>query len=165
MKKFSPILYLLCLSLVWACTPTDSSYTVVKASLSGDTMTEDEKAVHAAAMDYLDGLYKADTTFIERSIHPELRKRGYWFNKKKESYSGASDMTYEQLIKLTKRWNKDGSRANENSVKEVTVFEVLDKTATAKVTAVWGVDYMHLVKLGDEWKVMNILWQSPPPNS
>ena len=89
----------------------------------------------------------------------------YWFNKKNESYSGASDMTYEQLIKLTKRWNKDGSRANENSVKEVTVFEVLDKTATAKVTAVWGVDYMHLVKLDGEWKVMNILWQSPPPNS
>lgn len=165
MKKFSPIVYVLCLSLLWACTPTDSSYSVAKASLSGDMMSEDEKAVHKAAMDYLDGLYKADTSYIVRSIHPELRKRGYWFNKKIDTYSGASDMTYEQLMKLTKRWNKDGSRANENSVKEVTVFEVLDKTATAKVTAVWGIDYMHMVKLDGKWLVMNILWQSPPPNS
>ena len=165
MKKISPMFYVLCLSLLWACTPADTPDTLAKASLSGEGMTEDEKAVHQAAMNYLDGLYKADTSYIIESIHPDLRKRGYWFNKKEESYSGASDMTFQQLIKLTKKWNKDGSRTNEDSVKEVTVYEVLDKTATAKVTAVWGIDYMHLVKLDGKWMVMNILWQSPPLNS
>ncbi len=164
MKKFSPLLFLLlfCLS---ACGPTDTQHEVLAASLSSDEMTEDEKNVHRAAMDYLDGLYKADTSFIVRSVHPDLKKRGFWFSKKKNDYAGPADMSFQQLVDLTKSWNKDGSRANEKSVKKVTIYEVLDKTAAAKVTAVWGIDYMHLAKEGDKWVIMNILWQSPPPNS
>jgi hypothetical protein len=30
------------------------------------------------------------------------------------------------------------------------------------VTALWGIDYMHLAKYDGKWKIVNILWQEPP---
>lgn len=43
------------------------------------------------------------------------------------------------------------------------MFDVLDQTASAKLTAMWGVDYFHLAKYDGQWKIVNILWQEPPP--
>ena len=58
-------------------------------------------------------------------------------------------------------WNKDG-RVPDDAPREVTVLDVLDKTASAKLVAHWGVDYFHLVKEDGEWKILQVLWQSPP---
>jgi hypothetical protein len=44
----------------------------------------------------------------------------------------------------------------------VEIFEVLDQTASAKLTAFWGIDYMHLAKYDGEWKIVQVLWQSAP---
>ena len=46
--------------------------------------------------------------------------------------------------------------------KKITVFEVLDKIATAKVEAKWGIDYFHLAKINDKWMIVNVLWQDYP---
>ncbi|HKK75661.1 MAG TPA: hypothetical protein VJ953_11360 [Saprospiraceae bacterium] len=37
----------------------------------------DYAGVHAAITDYVEALYEADSTKIIRSVHPDLRKRGY----------------------------------------------------------------------------------------
>ena len=41
-------------------------------------------------------------------------------------------------------------------------LDVLDKTATAKLTADWGVDYFHLARFDGQWQIVNVMWQSPP---
>ena len=123
----------------------------------------DKEQVHAAVKDYVLGLYEVDTNRIKRSVHPTLWKRGYYMPPDKKGYKGPFEMTFEQLVSLTAKWNKDGNRANEKSPQTVEVFEVLDKIATAKVTAEWGIDYFHLAKEDDKWYIMNILWQSTPP--
>ena len=124
----------------------------------------DEAAVKAAAMDYIECFYNADTTKAYRSVSPLLQKRGYGYNKKKQKYSNQYEMSFDQLIALAKKWNVDGSRTNEKSPKEVKIFEILDKTASVKVYAEWGTDYLHLSKLDGKWYVMNVLWQSYPPS-
>ena len=48
-------------------------------------------------------------------------------------------------------------------MKTVVVFNVLDKTASTKIMAHWGVDYLHLAKVDGRWMIRAILWQSPPP--
>jgi hypothetical protein len=70
-------------------------------------------------------------------------------------------MTFTQLVELAKTYNKNG-RITKDAPKEVVVYEVSDQTASAKVTAVWGIDYLHLAKYDGKWKIINILWQSPP---
>lgn len=71
-------------------------------------------------------------------------------------------MPFNKLIALAKRWNAKGNRADKNSVRKVEVLEVSDKIAVAKVTAVWGIDYLNMVKTKDGWKSINIIWQSKP---
>jgi len=121
----------------------------------------EKEAVRAAAMDYLDALYQAKPELIARSVHPDLSKRGYYRKQGATEFTN-SPMSYQQLFDLAGTWNKDGKRAIDKAPKEVVVFEVLNQTASAKVTALWGIDYMHLAKYDGKWKIVNILWQEPP---
>ena len=122
---------------------------------------DDRTAVRQAALDYVEALYEVDTTRIARSVHPDLMKYGYY--RADGTYRGGA-MTYDELTQLALRWNRDPQRVDPaTAVKEVVVFDVLDKTASAKVVAHWGVDYMHLAKVDGQWMIRNILWQSPPP--
>jgi len=117
-------------------------------------------AVQQAALDYIEGIYTSDVSRIERSVHPQLQKRGFWRDAATQPWGPQSTMTYDQLINLTKTWNAKKDR--DTTIKKVDVFEVLDQTATAKTTAMWGVDYLHLAKYDGRWKIINILWQAHP---
>ena len=127
---------------------------------SGQTKTADREAVRLAALDYVEGVYNVEPERIERSVHPNLVKRGFY----KDAAAGPyieSPMTYEQLVKLAGNWNKEKKR--DISIKQVDVLDVLDQTAVAKVTANWGIDYMLLAKFEGRWKITQIVWQSHPP--
>ena len=121
----------------------------------------DREAVRQAALDYVEGIYTVDTSRIERSVSRNLTKRGFWREPNEAAYKPESVMTFDQLMKLTAAWNKDGKR--DTSIKEVTVLDVLDQTASAKVVAMWGIDYMHLAKYDGRWQIINIVWQAHPP--
>ena len=120
----------------------------------------DYQAVNAAILDYVEGLYLVDSARIARSVHPDLRKRGYWYNGKEKAYRDNLDMTYTQLKELASSWNKDGNNANDQTVKIIHIYDINDRTASAKLTAAWGIDYFHLAKLDGRWMIMNVLWQS-----
>ena len=123
---------------------------------------KERKLVKAAILDYVEGVYEADTTRIYESVHPTLAKRGTWYDEKNNDYSSFQEMNFQQLVNLVRSWNKDGKRANSDSPREVTVYDVQDKTASAKVVAAWGTDYFHLAKMDGRWYIMNVLWQTAP---
>jgi Putative lumazine-binding len=125
------------------------------------TSPDEQAAVKAAVLDYVEALYQAQPERIERSVHQDLSKRGY-FRKQGETAFTNAPMTYQQLFDLAGRWNKDGKRPVATAPKEVVVYEVLNQTASAKLTALWGIDYMHLAKYDGKWKIVNVLWQEPP---
>ena len=125
------------------------------------TAAADKAAVQQAALDYVEGIYLTDTARIERSVHPQLTKRGFWRDAATAPWGPQQTMTYDQLITLTKTWNADKKR--DTTIKKVDVYDVLDQTATAKVTAMWGIDYLHLAKYDGKWQIINILWQEHPP--
>ncbi len=120
------------------------------------------KEVTQAAYNYIDTFYKVDTTLAYKSVHKDLRKVGWWFDKKKNAYSDKSEMSFDRLIGLAKRWNAKGDRTNAESPRDVIVLEISDKIAVVKVTAVWGIDYLNMVKTDEGWKSINIVWQSKP---
>lgn len=122
---------------------------------------KDKKAVVRAGTDYVEALYEVKPELIERSVHPNLKKYGFYRGSPSDAYRGMP-MTYEQLVKLAGSWNKDGSQAGEDSVKTIEVLDLMDTTAVLKVSAVWGVDHMQLGKFDGQWKVLHILWQSHP---
>ena len=117
-------------------------------------------AVRMAALDYVEGVYNVQPERIQRSVHPNLEKRGFHRKEAAAPYTEGR-MTFDQLVNLAKTWNREGKR--DTSIKKVEVLDVLDQTAVAKVTASWGVDFMLLAKFDGAWKITQILWQSPPP--
>lgn len=122
----------------------------------------DYKKVESAILDYVDGLYLVDSTRIDKSVAKSLRKIGYWYNPDKKEYIDNLEMTHTQLSNLAAQWNKNGKRVNENSPKQIEIFDVNSKTASAKLTAEWGIDLFHLAKVDNEWKIVNVIWQSQP---
>jgi hypothetical protein len=122
----------------------------------------DHDGVRQAVLDYVEALYLVDSTRIVRSVHPSLRKHGYWRPEDGAAYRDAP-MTYEQLKALAARWNVDQQRADPATApKRITIYEVLDKTAVAKLEAAWGIDFFQLAKVDGRWQIMNVLWQSYP---
>jgi hypothetical protein len=128
--------------------------------LSRTQAAQDREAVRQAALDYVEGVYTVQPERIQRSVHSSLDKRGFYKKDASAPYV-EMPMTFDQLVNLARTWNKEGKR--DTSIKKVEVLDVLDKTAVAKVTASWGVDYMLLGKYDGAWKITQILWQSPPP--
>ena len=122
----------------------------------------DEVAVKAAVTDYVEGLYLVDSNRIKNSVHPSLHKIGYYYSEDKGKYGGPYPMSFRQLVDLAATWNADGKHASASSPKEIVLLDVLDKTASAKLTAEWGIDYFHLAKEDGKWFIMNVLWQSHP---
>lgn len=128
------------------------------SSQSLDKSTELD-AVRTAAMDYILAIYQVKPELVERSVHKELVKLGFYVQE--DAYVSAS-MTYEELVKLAGTYNKDGKNIADDAPKKVEVLDISNQTASVKVTASWGIDYMHLAKYQDQWKIIHVLWQSAP---
>ena len=122
-------------------------------------LPDDREAVKQAVLDYVEALYEADSARIERSVHRDLFKLG--FERDKDGTYKPYRMTYQELYDLAGRWNKTG-RIPKNSKKEIVVYDVADQTASAKLSAMWGIDYLHLAKFEGKWMITDILWQTPP---
>jgi hypothetical protein len=129
--------------------------------LLASDMAAEKEAVRRAALDYLDALYKVKPELIERSVHPKLNKLGFYRKDTTVPYREMG-MTYDQLLALAGKWNKDGKNVGPKSPYEAIVLDVSDQTAAAKVKAEWGFDYLLLAKYEGKWKIIQILWQSDP---
>lgn len=150
----SILLALLAAPLVQAQTAT-----AVNAAMDNEA---DYEAVRQAALDYVEGIYNVEPERIERSVHPDLAKVGYWWSKDDAAYQ-EDRMTYDELVSLAGRWNKNGRVDPATAPKEIQVLDLMDKTAVVKLRADWGVDHMHLAKIDGKWMIVNVLWQSIPP--
>ena len=120
----------------------------------------DRLAVERAVLDYVEALYEVKPELVDRGVHPSLAKRG--FGRAQDGSYRESTMSFAQLRSLAERWNTAGRVNARTAPKQVVVLDLLDKAASAKLTASWGVDYMHLAKYDGEWKIVNVLWQAPP---
>ena len=132
-----------------------------RGTTSAPPSAADSAGVRAAVQDYVDAIYLADTTLVLRSVRPELAKRGYWIPRNQTTYS-SEPMTFAELINTAKTWNAGRRRNPDSMIKEIRILDLLDQTASAKLTAQWGVDYLHLARYEGRWMIVNILWQSSP---
>ena len=122
--------------------------------------TEDDRAeVERAVLDYVEGVYEVKPELIERSVHPDLKKFGFARRSPEDDWR-VIPMTYERLVSLAENYYKEEGGAPADAPKKVEILDVLNQTASAKLTASWGVDYFHLAKYEGKWKIVHVLWQS-----
>jgi hypothetical protein len=118
-------------------------------------------SVRRAALDYLEGFYEGDSAKIVRSVRPDVRKVGYYTEQGSPTYL-AEEMPFAEMMTYTNNFRKRGRTTPATAPREVIVGEVNDQTATAKVVAWWGIDYLQLAKYDGKWMIVNVMWQSPP---
>jgi hypothetical protein len=110
-----------------------------------------EQAIVAAALDYYEGWFDGEPDRMERALHPELVKRSI------ENDGSIVNTSARQMIDATAagvgRQRDPGDRRI-----DVHVDHVHGSIATATVTSAVYVDYLQLVRDGDEWKILNVLW-------
>ena len=141
-----------------------ASIAIVVGLATAPSQAQDERErVRLAVLDYVEGVYQVEPARIERSVHTNLSKHGYWRERGKEGYT-TGKMSFTELVEVAKTWNKEGKRPKDMP-KEITIFDVQDQTASAKLVAAWGTDYFHLAKYDGKWMIVNVLWQSPPPKN
>ena len=133
----------------------------VAAPLRAQTAA-DSAGVRQAAMDYLDGFYRGDSTLHVRSIRPEVYKFGFWRQRDSVRYV-SEQMKWPEFHEFTGKVKARGRAPNPAWPRDVRLLDMLDQTAAAKVTAYWGTDYLLLGKFDGKWMITSVLWQSAPP--
>lgn len=133
---------------------------VLPGTARSASTNSDRAAVERAVLDYAESLYEVDPTRVDRSVHPALAKVGFYRRDGDAPYRELR-MSFDELKRLAADYNREGHIDSTRAIKDVVVFEVLDQTATAKLTAEWGTDYLHLAKFEGRWLIVNVLWQSP----
>jgi hypothetical protein len=138
----------------------------VSSTLAGQTpppppQATEREAVRRAALDYLEGFYEGDSSKLARSVRPDVRKAGFY--RQGSAPYAAEEMPFKDMIDYANNFKKAGRTTPATAPREVIVHEVNDQTATAKVVAWWGIDYLQLAKYDGKWMIVNVIWQSPPP--
>jgi Putative lumazine-binding len=143
---------------------TSVKKTLTQTNLSKQKKTQvknnaEWQGVHDALMDYIGAFYEGDTTKIIRSISPLVSKYGYMKNEKTKEYEGFA-MPFADMITWVKK-NSKKINAKFTGIEKVEIYEIQDKTASGKVTAWWGTDYVLLEKINEKWFLKMILWEGP----
>lgn len=128
-----------------------------------DPHAEDREAVRLAVLDYVESIYETSPERVERSVSPDLVKIGYYKGRDDAEFR-ESPMTYDQLLETARTYNRAG-RDMSGAPRLITVLDILDRVAAAKLVATWGIDYFHLVKVDDTWKIRHVVWQSHTPET
>lgn len=124
--------------------------------MAPDTAISDEAAIERAARDYIEGWFDGDRVRMERALHPELVKRSL-----EQGAPGAEPVrTLTASEMIAKTADGEGQREDvEDRRIEVAVHEVSDGIASAAVRCALYVDFLQLLKTGDGWKIVNVVWR------
>ncbi|UCG27514.1 MAG: nuclear transport factor 2 family protein [Bacteroidales bacterium] len=140
MKKMMIILTMLAIS------------SFVKAQVDNDTL-----AIQKAALNYLEGWYSGNVERMDQALHPELAKR----NQQKipnTEIELINSLTKNTMLEYTKAGA--GTRTPKDKINnKVKILHIYKGIATAVALSYDYVDYLHLVKTRDGWRIINVLWE------
>jgi hypothetical protein len=119
---------------------------------------QDSAAIKRAALAYIEAQHNPNPKLMESALHPRMVKRSVFRNKTAQK-DFVSEFFAENMIILAETYNVKGDKFPKNPRKEVKLLDVSAKTASVKLIADAWIDYMHIVKINGEWKIINVLWQ------
>ena len=124
---------------------------------------EDKKAIKETALNYIEGYFHNDVERMEKALHPELVKRSVI--KTKEGMEFVINLGATYMIMRTASNNNRHAANPEGPIESVVeIYDVVGNAATVKVSTnqYSFIDYLHVAKYKDEWKIINVLWTDVP---
>jgi len=121
------------------------------------TETSEREKITAAALDYMKSWYSGEAFRMERALHPELAKRAYL-----PGSDGKPEISRLTAPELIERVRAGRGRSETDHRAEVQILDIFGRAASVRARMSGWVDYMHLTKIGDDWKIINVLWELTP---
>ena len=129
---------------------------ILSFGLAAQTPELEKETVVKAALDYIEGWFEGSVERMDRALHPELAKRVLRTNPQTGEET-LNDLKKEQMLEFTKQGGGKQVPADTRAV-SVKVLDIYRGIATVRVDSVSFIDYLHLAKTKDGWKIMNVLW-------
>lgn len=121
--------------------------------------TTDSLLIKETVSNYIEGWYSADTARMNKGIHPELAKRGVVPSRDGKK-TGMLKASYKEMMEWTSQKPnqfKDNT-VNPNQIK-ISIIEIGVNVAVARCESPEYIDYLHLARLKNEWKIINAIWE------
>jgi hypothetical protein len=117
----------------------------------------DSAGIRATAFDYIDGWWAGDANRMASSLHPELVKRIRNVNAARNA-EWIDNMGASRLVDGTLRGGGRETPAGDRR-SDVVILDIFQNTASVRVDAGAWVDYLHMVRWGGRWVILNVLWE------
>jgi len=119
-------------------------------------VADDEDAVRAAVMDYVEGWFDGDADRMERALHPELVKRCRGIEG--DDPDALETLSARDMIDAT----ADGEGRREDTADraiEVRIDYLSGGIASVRCFCHRYVDLLHLIDMPNGWKIVNAAWR------
>jgi hypothetical protein len=119
-----------------------------------DVTAGDLASIERAATDYIEAWLTGDADRMADCLHPDLTKRSI----DREAGSGRQSvdaMTQRDMVAATRA----GRGMQLPRGYDVTVEDAFRNIATARVDSARYVDYLHIARFEDRWRIVSVLWE------
>jgi Putative lumazine-binding len=138
-----------------------SGVVLARAQMPAAPLASEVNAIQQTALDFEEGWYEGDADRMARALHPQFVMRHVGIENTGKSVLD-QDITAPELIAFTRAGR--GKVAPERRRHDITVLDVYQNAATAKIIAWYGVDYLQLAKWNGQWLILSVVWgKNPPP--
>ena len=129
----------------------------VYTKLASPISKKDSIEIKRISLGYLIALQQLKPKLMKKVMHEQLAKRTieFDFKKKKEKIR---ETTYKQMLDFAESWNKSGIKFPTNPKNEITILDAYQKAASVKLISDNWYEYLHLIKINGQWKIVNLLW-------
>lgn len=118
-------------------------------------LSVEQAAITETVLDYVEGWYSSNGHRMEKALSKHLVKRRI--------------LPDEQISAVSKSWMVKATANGMGQIpypdqgrKEITILAQTDSIASVMLVSEDFVDYLHLVKIGESWKIANALWDYLP---
>ena len=124
----------------------------IPMSSSPRVPSPDVAEVEAIARDYIEGWYSGDVVRMDRALHDDLVKR----IPGDEHPESIREVTKKRMLALTAQ----GGGELIDPEFEILVDDVAEDIATVRVLSPEYLDYLHIAKTSEGWKIVNVLFHT-----
>jgi ketosteroid isomerase-like protein len=115
------------------------------------TVTDERTDVVGTVRDYFDGWFDGDVERMRQALHPDLAKRA-------PERAGLNETSAAWMIDATSRGVGKRNDPDERRI-EIVVDDIGEKIASVTVRGAIYLEYVHLIRTDDGWKIVNTLWE------
>ena len=123
------------------------------APVPSPQMPPDVAEIEGVARDYIEGWYAGNVERMDRALHADLVKR-IPVGEDPPGETQLRMVTKARMLELT----ADGGGADPNADVEILIDDVSTDIATTRVVSPDYLDYLHLAKTPDGWKIANVIF-------